>query len=136
MAATADTQPIATINITPLIDVLLVLLIMMILTLPVATHKVAIDLPQSPPIAPTQLPKMHELAIAANGAISLDGVAIDEAALSDGLAAIAGDSKAAVTLRADPASNYNTFDRVLATVKRAGISRLGFAGNEQYANAF
>ena len=135
MAMTADTQPIATINITPLIDVLLVLLIMMILTLPVATHKVTIDLPKAGPVVAAP-PKAHELGIAANGAITLDGVRVDEAALPDRLVAISGETDAALTLRADPVARYEVFDRVMAIVKRAGISRLGFAGGQQYANAF
>ncbi len=135
MATTADTQPIAAINITPLIDVLLVLLIMMILTLPMATHKVTIDLPQASPVAAPPKPT-HELAIGANGALSLDGVAIDERALSARLVTISGEQDAALTLRADPAARYDVFDRVLATVKRAGIARLGFAGIDQLANSF
>ena len=134
--ARTTAQPIAQINVTPLIDVLLVLLIMMIITIPMATHKVAIDLPQTPPVPQTDLPKTHNLEIAANGAISLDGAAIDEKALPDRLVAIAGENTSAVTLRADPAAHYLVFDRVLATVKRAGITRLGFAGNEQFAEAF
>lgn len=136
MARTSNAHPIATINVTPLIDVLLVLLIMMIITIPMATHKVAVDLPVSPPIPQTAIPKMHELTIAANGALTLDGAAITEAALPDRLVAIGAEDKAALTLRSDPAARYVVFDRVLATVKRAGITQLGFAGNEQYASAF
>jgi biopolymer transport protein ExbD len=132
---TADTQSIAAINMTPLIDVLLVLLIMMILTLPMATHKVAVDLPSGPPHAiPDQ--KTHQLEIAASGAISLDGVAISESALPDQLVAITQDPDALLTMRTDAATHYATFDRVLATVKRAGITKLGFVGNERFAGAF
>lgn len=132
---TANAQPIAAINITPLIDVLLVLLIMMILTLPVATHEVAVDLPNGPArTVPDQ--KTHQLDIAASGAISLDGVSIAERDLPDQLIAITADKDALLTMRADAGTRYATFDRVLATVKRAGITRLGFVGNDRFGGVF
>lgn len=136
MARTSTAQPIASINVTPLIDVLLVLLIMMIITIPMATHKVTIDLPQSPPVPQTVIPKTHELAIAANGALTLDGAAIDETALPDQLAMIGGEKESSLMLRADPAARYAVFDRVVATVKRAGITKLGFPNAQQFAKAF
>jgi biopolymer transport protein ExbD len=132
---TADSQPIAEMNITPLIDVLLVLLIMMILTLPTATHKVAVDLPSGPGKAVSP-DKMHRLEIAASGALSLDGAAIAESALPDQLVAAMADKDATLTIRADAAARYETFDRVLATVKRAGVTRLGFVGNDQFNGVF
>ncbi|MBW8841317.1 MAG: biopolymer transporter ExbD [Sphingomonadales bacterium] len=132
---TAHSQPIDEMNITPLIDVLLVLLIMMSLILPVATHKVAVDLPSGPgkTVSPD---KMHRLEIAASGALSLDGAAIAESALPDQLVATMADKDATLTIRADPAARYETFDRVLATVKRAGVTRLGFVGNDQFKGVF
>jgi biopolymer transport protein ExbD len=132
---TADMQPIAAINITPLIDVMLVLLIMMILTLPVMTHKVAVDLPSGPG-KPVSVDKMHRLEIAASGALSLDGAAIAESALPDQLVATMADKDATLTIRADAESRYETFDRVLATVKRAGVTRLGFVGNDRFDRTF
>jgi len=132
---TVHSQPIAEMNITPLIDVLLVLLIMMILTLPIATHKVAVDLPSGPghPVSPDTT---HRLEIAASGALSLDGVTIAESALPDQLVATMTDKDATLTIRADAAARYETFDRVLATVKRAGVARLGFVGNDQFKQVF
>jgi biopolymer transport protein ExbD len=132
---TVQSQPIAEMNITPLIDVLLVLLIMMILTLPIATHKVAVDLPSGPghPVSPDET---HRLEIAASGALSLDGAAIAESALPDQLVATMADKDATLTIRADAAARYETFDRVLATVKRAGVTRLGFVGNDQFKQVF
>ena len=133
MTARAEFQPMASINITPLIDVLLVLLIMMILTIPTMTHKVTIDLPTAMPIKPTPPEKMHRLDIAATGALTLDGVAADEASLPARLAPLVADRQALLTVNADPQSRYETFDRVLATIKRAGVTRLGFAGNDRFA---
>lgn len=120
---------IASINTTPLIDVMLVLLIMMLITLPSATHKIAIELPQAG--AATGVPPVvHELAITANGSYAWDGVPLAEGALAARLAAFAADrARPVLSLRTDPALAYDRFDRTLAAVKRAGITRLGFADN-------
>ncbi len=131
----ATAQPIAAINITPLIDVMLVLLIMMILTLPMMTHKVSVDLP-TPSKTPMPPLPTHRLDIASSGALTLDGVAIAEADLPARLQAIREDKDSVLTINPDAASRYVVFDRVLATIKRNGISRLGFVGNAQFASAF
>lgn len=128
----ADPQPIAAINITPLIDVMLVLLIMMILTLPTVTHEVPVSLPAPGPVVPTVA---HRLDIAASGALMLDGVAVSEAALPDRLAAIHADPHATLALNADADARYEAFDRILATIKRAGVTRLGFVGLERFVPA-
>ena len=133
MAARANFDPMASINITPLIDVMLVLLIMMILTIPVMTHKVTIDLPSRGPAPPTPPEKMHRLDIAATGALTLDGVATNETSLPARLVPLVADNQALLTVNADAQSRYETFDRVLATIKRAGVTRLGFAGNDRFA---
>lgn len=132
MTARAQFQPMSALNITPLIDVLLVLLVMLILTIPMATQKVSIDLPAGP-AKTTQPPTQHRLDIAANGALALDGAAVDEASLPARLAPVVADSDALLTINADAASRYETFDRVLATVKRSGVTKLGFTGNDRFA---
>lgn len=134
MTARAEFQPMSQLNITPLIDVLLVLLVMLILTIPMATQKVSIDLPVAGPPNPTPPEKMHRLDIAATGALTLDGAAIDEAALPARLAPLVADTEALLTVNADAQSRYDTFDHVLATIKRAGVTRLGFAGNDHFAD--
>ncbi|MBN8814016.1 MAG: biopolymer transporter ExbD [Sphingomonas sp.] len=133
MTARADHQPMGSINITPLIDVMLVLLVMLILTIPMATQKVSIDLPVAGPPVATPPEKMHRLDIAASGSLTLDGVAVDEASLPDRLAPLVTDKQSLLTINADPASRYDTFDHVLATIKRAGVTRLGFADNKRFA---
>lgn len=131
-ARAADPQPIAAINITPLIDVMLVLLIMMILTLPTVTHEVPVNLPAPGPVTPMIT---HQLDIAASGALMLDGAAVSEAALPARLAAIHADPHATLALNADAEARYETFDRILATIKRAGVTRLGFVGLERFDRA-
>jgi biopolymer transport protein ExbD len=132
MAARTQFQPMSALNITPLIDVLLVLLVMLILTIPMATQKVSIDLPGRGKPAATPPEKMHRLDILANGSLAIDGMAVDEALLPARLAPLAADSHSLLTINADAASRYETFDRVLATIKRAGVTRLGFVGNERF----
>ena len=127
--------PICTLNTTPLIDVMLVLLIMFILTVPLATHKVKVDLPVGDP-ATFKLPVTHELALDAAGALSWDGAAMAETALPGRLAAErARNPDMVLRLRADGAARYEQFDRVLAEVKKSGIERLGFVGNEAFTGA-
>lgn len=132
MSVAAD-QPIAEMNITPLIDVLLVLLIMMILTLPVTTHRVPLDLPRG---APARDPGVaHRLVLLPGGGVLLDGAALVDAALPARLAAVRASGRPLV-IAADGAARYGRVDAVLATVPRAGITRLGFEGNDRFATAF
>jgi biopolymer transport protein ExbD len=127
-AAVQRGEPIAELNITPLIDVMLVLLIMFIITIPAMTHKVSVDLPQPGPIAAERVE--HRLVLARRGAATLDGVALDDAALAARLRAVAAEPGAALLMRTDPEMRYERFDQVLAQVKRAGVTRLGFEGHE------
>ena len=135
--ATVAEQPFSTINTTPIIDVMLVLLIMFIITLPVMTHKVEIDLPQGvPPVVPIE-PETHQLALDSANRLSWDGAPIAEAALPARLAAFrAAAPDGILHFRAEAETRYEDFDRVLADVKRAGIARLGFVGNDRFARAY
>jgi biopolymer transport protein ExbD len=122
-------EPLSAINITPLIDVMLVLLIMMILTIPIASHKIPIDLPNQAPVAPS-LETPHRLEIAETGALRWDGRAIRDAELPALLASSVRDG-GVLHLKTDPGTSYRRFNLVLADVKRAGVTRLGFIGHEQ-----
>jgi len=128
--------PIGEMNTTPLIDVMLVLLIMFIVTIPITTHKVGIDLPSTtePPdyVAPT--PHLLDMDVA--GRLYWDGAPLAEARLAGRLAAMrAAGPEAVLHFRADGETRYEDFDRVLASIKRAGIVRLGLIGNERFAAA-
>jgi biopolymer transport protein ExbD len=126
--------PISDLNTTPLIDVMLVLLIMFIITVPVMTHKVAVDLPTgTPPIAAE--PRLYHLDLDAAGGISLNGRALSLAELRPHLDAIRGEPASTLILRSHGEAPYDRFDHVMATVKRAGITRLGMAGNERFVVA-
>jgi biopolymer transport protein ExbD len=127
--AAREPQMFAEMNTTPLIDVMLVLLVMVIITIPIMNHAVPVDLPGPVP-GPIELRVTHRLEIAANGAVSLDGAGVSDAALPARLSAIRADSNAELTVRTDEGARYARFAETLAAVKRAGITRLGFVGNE------
>jgi biopolymer transport protein ExbD len=124
--------PISALNTTPLIDVMLVLLIMFIVTIPIMTHSVKIDLPTKPGVEQAK-PEVHLLEMRSNGALSWDGSPVAEAALPARLAAVAERPQTVLHFRTDGEARYEDFDRVLAAVRRAGIDRLGFPGNEDFA---
>jgi len=129
--STAELQPIGAINVTPFIDVMLVLLIVMILSMPMMTHKVPIDLPQGGPSATDDA--THRLAIDKAGALFWDGARLDDAALPAKLAGLRTDA-AVLQLQTDPEARYERFDAILATIKRANIVKLSFVGNQPLAD--
>ena len=135
--ATVAEEPFSTVNTTPLIDVLLVLLIMFIITIPVMTHSVKVDLPKGPPPIVPVAAEIHRLALDPAGRLSWDGAPIVEAELPARLAAFrAAGPDAVLHFRAEAETRYEDFDRVLAEVKRAGVDRLGFVGNDRFARAY
>jgi biopolymer transport protein ExbD len=132
----AEPATISEINTTPLIDVMLVLLIMFIITIPAATHKVPLDLPSSR-IDPVPERPFHQLDIAANGALSWNGAALSDGQLSARLLQLAGDP-GLPELRLNAASEvrFGRIDQILAQIRLAGVERLGFIGNERYGRSF
>jgi biopolymer transport protein ExbD len=132
--AAAGEQPFSEINITPIIDVMLVLLIMFIITLPLMTHSVKIDLPTDK--VGLAKPQTYQLALDSASRLSWNGVPITEADLPARLAAFrAAPQESVLHFRAEAETRYEDFDRVLADVKRAGVRHLGFVGNERFARA-
>lgn len=132
---TESYQPIAAINTTPLIDMMLVLLILFIVTIPISTHKVPLDLPARVPGPPDPRP-VHRLDIDAAGRTLWDGAAVTMPQLRARLAALAADpADPSLHLNADGAARYETVDQVLADVQRAGVTRLGFINNARFMDA-
>ncbi|MES2989624.1 MAG: biopolymer transporter ExbD [Pseudomonadota bacterium] len=128
-ARVSETSYMGEINVTPFIDVMLVLIIVMIMSLPLSTHKVPVDLPSSPSVQVPQEP--HMLAIDRGGALYMDGRAIADMDLPATLIAIRDRPGAVLQMNTDPDAQYARFNAVLAVVKRAGITRLGFVGHER-----
>jgi biopolymer transport protein ExbD len=135
-SAAAEAPPISEINTTPLIDVMLVLLIMFIITIPMASHEVPLDLPRQTPVRLPPRP-FHQLDIAANGALSWNGAPVEAGALPAHLAQLAADpGLPELRLNAASEARYERIDEVLAQIRSAGVQRLGFIGNERYGTAF
>ena len=133
-----DGQPMMDLNTTPLIDVMLVLLIMIIMTIPIQSHAVKVDLPQpsnvSAPIVETQKNKIY---IDAQGRVFWNSVQIDDVTLRQYLdASLQISPEPELHFQPDPQARYEVVDRVLAIIKRANVNKLGFVGNEQYRTAF
>ena len=130
-------EPMLDINVTPLIDVMLVLLIMFIITLPVQTHAVKLDLPQDttneppPPILPTK----NKAVITAQNQILWNGSPVPPEQLRLYLDATQQmDPIPELHLQPEPNARYELVDQVLAITKRAHVEKMGFVGNEAYAD--
>ena len=130
---TREEIPILEINTTPLIDVLLVLLIMFIITIPLQSHAVKVDLPGKPPIVVAN-PIRNTIVITTAGQILWNGGPIS----MDGLRHNLGVTQRMVPtpelhLQPEPDARYEVVDLVLAATKRANVEKMGFVGNEAYA---
>lgn len=124
------------INTTPLIDVMLVLLIMLIITIPMQTHAVKLNLPQAnPPVTAVQ-PQVVEVDIDFDGTILWNGVVVpDRASLETQLASIAAQpDQPELHVRPDRLTDYKYVVEVLATAQRLGVQKIGVIGYEQLAN--
>lgn len=131
-----DGEPMMEMNTTPLIDVMLVLLIMFIITIPIQTHAVKIDLPQNaPPTDSVVDPVKNKVAIDAGGIITWNGSPIDLLTLRQYLQqSLQLPVEPELQFQPDAQTRYIVVDQVLAEIKRAGVTKLGFVGNEQYGS--
>ena len=131
-------EPMLDINTTPLIDIMLVLLIMFIITIPVQTHAVKLDLPQnSNPNPPPVDPVKNKIVIMPNDAVLWNGVPVNMVTLRQYLDITTTMSPVPeLHLQPHPDARYEVVDEVLAVTKRANITAMGFVGNEAYATAF
>lgn len=130
-------EPMMEINTTPLIDVMLVLLIMLIITLPPPTHAVKIDLPQdcapNCPPPPDIKPTKNVLYIAPNSAILWNGQPLPMSQLQDLLErSLLLDPVPELHFQPDPQAPYDTVHKVLKVTKIANVTKMGFVGNEAY----
>jgi biopolymer transport protein ExbD len=125
-------EPMGEMNTTPLIDVMLVLLIMFIVTIPTQTHGVKMNLPTSAPFKPDAL--KNKIVITEGGHLLWNGNSVDMPTLRAQLAATAAmQPQPELQLQPDAAARYELVDEVLAETKRMHLTRLGFVGNERYA---
>jgi biopolymer transport protein ExbD len=142
MQTTSDNssgEPMIDMNVTPLIDVMLVLLIMFIITIPVQTHAVKLDLPVNtdqnnpPPIDPIK----NVLSINAQDQVLWNGSPVTMAQLRSYLDTTQQMNPVPeLHLQPDATARYEIVDEVLAVTKKAHVQKMGFVGNEYYTNIF
>ena len=134
-----NAEPMMEMNMTPLIDVLLVLLIMFIITIPPQTHAVKLDLPQNnpndqpPPIDPVK----NKVVITQPGVVLWNGSPVSLVQLRQYLDVTQQmDPIPELHLQPEPTARYELVDEVLAVTKQAKVSKMGFVGNDAYMSAF
>jgi biopolymer transport protein ExbD len=130
----ADDEVMMDINTTPLIDVMLVLIIMLIITIPVSLHAVRLATPRAAATAPPPQPTEVTLAITAAGGWQWNGEALpDRAALDRRLAALADTPDHALRLQPAADAPYAAVAAVLSSAQRLGVGRLGLGDLAPYA---
>jgi biopolymer transport protein ExbD len=135
----SDGEPMLDMNVTPLIDVMLVLLIMFIITIPIQTHAVKLDLPVNqqnnppPPIDPVK----NKVSVSAQDQVLWNGSPVTMNQLRQYLDVTQQMNPVPeLHLQPDATARYEIVDEVLAVTKRAHVQKMGFVGNEYYMNVF
>ncbi|MEQ1543059.1 MAG: biopolymer transporter ExbD [Novosphingobium sp.] len=131
-----DGSPMMEMNTTPLIDVMLVLLIMFIITIPVATHAVNIDLPNPSAPPPDTVIKRdkNKVVIMPDSTILWNATPMDQGQLLGALqATMAIKPEPELQFQPDPQAPYDTTAKVLNIIKGSGVTAFGFVGNEQFS---
>jgi biopolymer transport protein ExbD len=142
MQTTSDNSsgdPMLDVNVTPLIDVMLVLLIMFIITIPIQTHAVKLDLPVNQPnqTPPPIDPVKNTVTINAQDQVMWNGEAVSLPQLRAYLDTTQQMSPVPeLHLQPDATARYEIVDQVLAITKQAHVQKMGFVGNEYYMNVF
>jgi biopolymer transport protein ExbD len=123
------------INTTPLIDVMLVLLTLLIITLPIQTHAVKLDMPVNPPPPPLIPPPVVELGVDFDGTVTwntqpVDWATLDSYLYNEGQKPLEEQSE--IHLHPDKLAKYDTVAKVLADAQRMGVVKIGFTGITEY----
>ena len=132
-------EPMIDMNVTPLIDVMLVLLIMFIITIPIQTHAVKLDLPVNQPNNPPPpiQPLKNTVGLTKEGQITWNGSPISKQQLRQYLEVTQQMNPIPeLHLQPDATARYELVDEVLAITKKAHVQKMGFVGNEYYQNVF
>ena len=129
-----DGEPMVEMNTTPLIDVMLVLLVMLIMTLPPVTNSVNIDLP-TPSTVPTNNvePVKNKIVLSDRDEILWNGLAINDGQLVANLQqTLTFAVEPELQFEPEPNASYNLSSQVLNIIKGSGVTKFGFVGNEKY----
>ena len=123
------------INTTPLIDVMLVLIIMLIITIPIQTHAVKMNMPIAPSAAPPKPPEIVRIDIDFDGTIGWNGTVVEKDELITRLSQVAQQpDQPEVHLRPNKLVTYKVVAMVMANAQRLGVTKIGLIGNEQFLN--
>jgi biopolymer transport protein ExbD len=135
-SSSGEDEVMVEMNTTPLIDVMLVLLIMLIITIPVQTHAVKLNMPTGPSAPPPKPPEVVRIDIDFDGTIGWNGEIIkDRADLESHLAGVAKlADQPEVHLRPNKLVTYKYVAMVMAEAQRLGVTKIGLVGNEQFMN--
>ena len=127
-------QPMTEMNMTPLIDVMLVLLIMFIITIPIQTHAVKMNMPIGPSAPPPKPPEIVRIDVDFDGTIGWNGeIVADRNQLEAKLATVAAMAdQSEVHLRPNKLVTYKVVAMILASAQRLGVTKIGIVGNEQF----
>lgn len=137
VGSAAEDDVMVDINTTPLIDVMLVLLIMFIITIPIQTHAVKMNMPTPNNSAPPpQPPEIIRIDVDFDGTIGWNGEIVpDRAALEAKLATVAAAAdQPEVHLRPNKLVTYKVVAMIMASAQRLGVTKIGIVGNEQFMN--
>jgi len=125
-------QPMSDINMTPLIDVMLVLLVIFMITAPLMTSSLKLDLPKTDAAQPTDTPSFVSVAIDPQGKRYVGEEAVDAAAFATRMADVAKKNpQTEVQLRADKTVPYGQVAELIGVVQKAGLNRIGFVAQPQ-----
>ena len=133
-ASERDDEPMLEMNMTPLIDVMLVLLIMLIITIPIQTHAVKMNLPRPSSAAPPAPPQIVRIDVDFDGSIGWNGTIVaDREELESRLAALAAlPEQPELHLRPNKLVAYKVVAMILASAQRLGVTKIGIVGGEQF----
>ncbi len=131
-----DPEVMMDINTTPLIDVMLVLLVMIIITIPIQLHSVNLNMPIGNPPPPLTPPEIVKIDIDGRGVTYWNGVVVpDRAALEDKIKGVSSQAvQPEVHLRPDKDSKYAVAAGVMASAQRLGLTKIGIVGAEQFVS--
>ena len=132
--AGGDPEVMVDINTTPLIDVMLVLLIMLIITIPIQLHAVNMDMPIGNPPPPQQKPEVVKIDIDPQSIVYWNGIPVNSRAELEGKirAAAAQPVQPEVHLRPNKQAKYDVVAGVMASAQRLGLTKIGIIGSEQF----
>jgi biopolymer transport protein TolR len=124
---TQGPQPMSEINVTPLVDVMLVLVVIFIITAPLLASSIKLDLPKTNAAQTSEVPKFVTVVIDKSSTVFLNDQKTELAALADSLKkSAAANPDTEVQLRADEAVPYGRVVEVMGVAQKAGLSRIGF----------